>query len=442
MRKLLLITASSDEIRKARRSRFLNFQQITMPYLAARVPSGWHISHVDEEAEEVDWRCQPDVVGITFHTPSAYHAYELAARFRSRGTCVAMGGPHVTLLPEEASQHCDVIFLGEAEGLWEEFLKGFPAGTYRRVYRQDGPVSLDGAPMAHKALFHRRDFTSGVLFATRGCPNRCDFCSIPALYRHGHRKRPVAEAAHEFGSFRGKKIIFWDDNIGADPGYAKELFQAIAPHRKWWSSQATVQTAQDDEFLDAAARSGCKQLFLGLESLSQASMNGARKGFNRVEEYAGAIRRVHAHGIAVQAGIVFGFDGDTIAVFEQTLDFLEASGVQNATFNILTPYPGTALFRRLDFEGRILTRDWNKYNGRTDVVFRPQQMSADELLAGFQYANERFYSLSSVVKRVRRSPVQMWWTLPLNLAYAAAWANAQRGIRGQRPDPGYKAPGR
>jgi len=427
MRKLLLITASSDEIRRARRSRFLNFQQITMPYLAARVPSGWHVSHVDEEAEDIDWTYQPDIVGITFHTPSAYHAYELAARFRSRGSCVAMGGPHVTLLPEEASQHSDVIFLGEAEGLWEEFLNGFSAGTYRRLYRQDGNVSLDGAPMANKALFHRRDFTSGVLFATRGCPNRCDFCSIAAMYRQGLRKRPVAEAANEFGSFRGKRIIFWDDNIGADLEYAKELFHAIAPHRKWWSSQATVQAAQDEEFLDAAARSGCKQLFLGLESLSQASMNEARKGFNRVAEYAGAIKRVHAHGIAVQAGIVFGFDRDTTAIFEQTLDFLEESGVQNATFNILTPYPGTALFRRLDSEGRIMTRNWNKYNGRTDVVFRPKHMSADELLAGFEYANERFYSLSSVVKRLRRSPVQMWWTLPLNLAYAASWASAQRG---------------
>src|ERR1039457_4744554 len=124
MPKLLLITASSDEIRRARRSRFLNFQQITMPYLAAMVPSAWHVTHVDEEAEDIDWTDQPDVVGITFHTPSAYHAYSLAARFRSRGACVVMGGPHVTLLPEEAGRHADVIFVGEAEGLWEEFLNG------------------------------------------------------------------------------------------------------------------------------------------------------------------------------------------------------------------------------------------------------------------------------------------------------------------------------
>ena len=423
MPKLLLITASADEIRRARRSRFLNFQQITMPYLAARVPCDWQVSHVDEEAERIDWGDRPDVVGITFHTPSAHHAYDLAARFQARGACVVMGGPHVTLMPEEASQHADVIFVGEAEGLWEAFLSGFLSGAYRRVYRQAGPVSLESAPMARKALFHRNDFTNGVLFATRGCPNRCDFCSIVAMYQHGLRRRPIAEVAAEFGSFRGKRIIFWDEDIAADKEYAKQLFRAIAPYHKWWSSQATIH-AEDDEFLEAAAKSGCKQLFLGLESVSQPSMKEVRKGFNRVADYARIVKRVHAHGIAVQAGIVFGFDHDTVAIFQQTLDFLEEAGVQNATFNILTPYPGTPLFHRLESQGRILTRDWRKYNGRTDVVFRPNQMSVDDLLAGFRYANERFYSLSSVLKRLKRSPVQLWWTLPLNLAYAVCLARA------------------
>ena len=425
MPKLLLITASSNGIRSARRSRFLNLQQITMPYLAARVPSDWQVSHVDEEAEDIRWTDQPDVVGITFHTPSAYHAYGLAARFRSRGACVVMGGPHVTLLPEEAGRHADVIFVGEAEGLWEEFLNGFVTGTYRRLYRQAGPASLDGVPMARKELYHRNDFTSGVLFATRGCPNRCDFCSIAVMYRHGLRKRPIAEVAAEYGSFHGKRIIFWDDNIAADREYAKELFRAITPYRKWWSSQATIQAARDDELLEAAARSGCKQLFLGLESVSQSSLKEVRKGFNRVEDYARIVQRVHAHGIAVQAGIVFGFDNDTRAIFKDTLDFLEDTGVQNATFNMLTPYPGTPLFERLDAQGRILTRDWRKYNGRTDVVFQPKQMSVHDLLAGFRYANRRFYSLPSVAKRLWRSPVQIWWTLPLNLAYVVSWAGAQ-----------------
>jgi len=397
-----------------------------MPYLAARVPPGWKVVHVDEEAEEIDWNGAPDVVGITFHTPSAHHAYEVAARFRSRGACVAMGGPHVTLLPEEAARHADVIFVGEAEGLWEEFLSRFATRAYRRVYRQDNPPPLEGAPMACKTLYHRRDFTSGVLFATRGCPNHCDFCAVVAMYQHGLRKRPIAEVAAEYASFSGKRIIFWDDNIAADEEYAMELFRAIAPYRKWWSSQVSTQAARNDALLDAAARSGCKQLFLGLESVSQLSMAEVHKGFNRVRDYSRIIQRVHAHGIAVQAGIVFGFDNDTPEIFAETLDLLEDTGVENATFNMLTPYPGTPLFKRLEAQERILTRDWRKFNGRTDVVFQPKQMSADELLAGFRYANQRFYSLTSVAKRLWRSPVQIWWALPLNLAYVAAWASARR----------------
>jgi radical SAM superfamily enzyme YgiQ (UPF0313 family) len=171
----------------------------------------------------------------------------------------------------------------------------------------------------------------------------------------------------------------------------------------------------------AAARSGCKQLFLGLESISQSSMAEVKKGFNRVEDYYRIIQRIHAHGISVQAGIVFGFDHDTPAIFKESLDFLEAAGVQNATFNILTPFPGTPLFQKLESEGRILTRDWCKYNSREDVVYQPAQMSPSELLAGYRYANTRFYSLESIARRLSRSPVQFWWTLPLNLAYGFQW---------------------
>jgi radical SAM superfamily enzyme YgiQ (UPF0313 family) len=417
MPKLMLITVSSSEVRRVRRSRVLNFQQITMPYLAARVPPSWDVIHVDEEAEEIDWNIDANVVGITFHTPSAFHAYEIAARFRSRGICVVMGGPHVTLLPEEARQNADVIFIGEAEGLWEEFLKSFEAGSYLRAYQQVTVPSIDNIPMARKELFHRHDYTNGVLFATRGCPSQCDFCTIAVMYRHKLRKRPIAEVAAEYSSFKGNVIIFWDDNIAGDMEYAKELFRAIAPCRKWWSSQASIHAGRDDEFLQAAAHSGCKQLFLGLESISQQSMAEVNKGFNRVEEYLQIIERIHSHGIAVQAGIVFGFDHDTAEIFKDTIDFLENAGVQNATFNILTPFPGTPLFRRMEAEGRILTRDWRKYNGRDDVVYQPKRMSVAELLAGFQYVNKRFYSVSSIAKRLSRSSVQLWWTLPLNLAY-------------------------
>jgi len=419
-RTLLLITASSPEIQRIRRFRVLNFQQVTMPYLAAFVPLHWNVLHIDEAVTPIDFNAQADLVGITFHTPSAQHAYDVATRFRQRGVTVVLGGPHVTLMPDEAQKHADVIFIGEAEADWPRFLAEFETEHYSRRYSCAEPPALDHAPNSRHDLFHRRDHTAGALFATRGCVHRCDFCTLAVMYKSHLRRRPVEVVANEYGSFGGKVLILWDDNIAGDIRYAKTLFRALAPYRKWWSCQATVDAARDDEFLNLAARSGCKQLFIGFESVSQASVNEVSKGFNRVEKYAQAIERIHSHGIAVQAGIVFGFDHDTEAVFEETLDFLEQSGVQNATFNILTPFPGTRLHQRFEAEGRILTRDWSKYNGRTDVVFKPRHMSPEVLLDGFRYANARFYSWASISRRLSRSPVQLFWTLPLNVAYASA----------------------
>jgi radical SAM superfamily enzyme YgiQ (UPF0313 family) len=417
---LLLITASSPDIQRVRRPRVLNFQQITMPYLAAFVPKHWTVRHIDECVSPVDFDAPVDLVGITLHTPSAPHAYATADQFRQHGIPVVLGGPHVTLMPEEAQAHADVIFVGEAESHWPQFLRHFELGCHQSRYDTDNPPCLDDVPMARKDLFHRRDHTAGVLFATRGCPYRCDFCTLTVMYKSRVRQRRIETVAKEYASFRGKIIIFWDDNIAADMQYAKDLFRAIAPHRKWWSSQVSIHAAHDDKFLELAARSGCKQLFIGLESISQASMNEAGKHFNRVDDYARAIERIHSHGISVQAGIVFGFDNDSPSIFAETLDFLEATGVQNATFNILTPFPGTRLFQRLDSEGRILTRDWSKYNGRADVVFQPKQMTPEQLLAGYQYATRRFYSCRSIFRRLSRSPVELHWTLPLNCAYALA----------------------
>jgi len=420
-RTLLLITASSPEIQRVRRMRVLNFQQITMPYLAAFMPPSWKVIHVDEAVSPVDVTLNVDLVGITFHTPSALHVYELAAQFRKRGIPVVLGGPHVTLLPDEAQNYADVIFVGESELSWPLFLLQFEQGEYARRYGADALPTLENVPMAKKELYLRQDFSGGRLFATRGCVYNCDFCTVVPMYGRNVRKRSVAAVAEEYGSFRGKVIIFWDDNLANDLDYAKELFRAIKSHHKWWSSQVSVHAGDDDEFLTLASQSGCKQLFIGLESISQASMNEVHKRFNQVDRYRQIIERIHSHGIAVQAGIVFGFDNDTEAVFGETLDFLEAAGVQNATFNILTPYPGTRLYQRLEAEGRILTQDWSRYNGRTDVVFRPLRMSPQTLLNGYRYAYRRFYSAKSIYRRLSNSSTGLWWTLPLNLAYMSAY---------------------
>jgi len=417
VKKVLLITVSSDEIKKIRWARYIKFQQCTMPYLAALFPQEWEVTHIDEETRPVDFTQTYDLVGLTFHTPCCYHAYEIAARFRARGVPVIMGGPHVTLVPEEAERHADSIFIGEAENTLPLFLADLAQGTTRKRYQDNGGAGLAQAPLLQKQHFHRADHTAGTLFATRGCPNACEFCCIARMYPRKLQTRPVAEVVKDLSSFKGKVAVFWDDNISADPEYAKELFRAIAPYKKWWTAQASIRAGEDPGFLELAYKSGCRHLFIGFESVSQMSLDHARKSFNQVARYREIIRRIHAHGISIQAGIVFGFDCDTPEVFDKTLDFLRENGISQATFNMLTPYPGTPLFTRLKAEGRIVTEDWSRYNSRADVVFQPKHMTPEQLQEGFDRVNREFYRLPYIVRRLWASRVNLFWTLPLNLIY-------------------------
>jgi hypothetical protein len=235
--------------------------------------------------------------------------------------------------------------------------------------------------------------------------------------------RPVGEVVDEIRRMPGRALIFWDDNIGANRAYAKELFAAIAPLKRWWTSQCTADVAFDDTFLSLAAGSGCKALFLGLETISQASLNTANKRHNRAAEYREVIQRFHAHGIAVQAGVVFGFDHDDRSIFRTTVEFFREAGLDSATVSVLIPFPNTPLFKRLDAEGRILTRDWSKYNGKKDVVFQPALMSPRELLMGMEWAARQFYSLGSIVERMARSRTGLWWNIARNLGYHLALRN-------------------
>lgn len=417
MKNALLITVSSNDMKQIRRARYIKFQQCTMPYLASFFPKDWNVLHIDEEEEQIPYEKSFDLVGLTFHTPCSKHAYEIAARFRLRGITVIMGGSHVTLCPEEAEQQADCIFVGEAENTLPVFFTDFEKGKLRKRYESNEAVDMSKIPLLTTEHFHRHDHAAGTMFASRGCPNNCEFCAVSCMYQHKFRMRPPSEVARDFAQFKGKVVVFWDDNICADMAYAKEICKAITPYKKWWTSQASIKAGEDDEFLELAYKSGCRHLFIGFESISQMSLDLAKKEFNQVERYREIIKNIHKHGISVQAGIVFGFDCDTRDVFDRTLEFLIENGVQNATFNILTPYPGTPLFDRLKSEGRILTEDWTKYNSRTDVVFTPKHMTTQELLEGFNYVNREFYRLQNILKRLNHSHTGLFWTLPLNIIY-------------------------
>jgi len=299
-------------------------------------------------------------------------------------------------------------------------------------------VSSRQAPLVHMPaprwdLIKGRRYGKSVTIATRGCPHRCDYCSIPLLYGPATvRYRPIDEVVREVATSPTRAVVFWDDNIGANPRYAKELFRALAPLGKWWTSQCTANAARDEQLVELAARSGCKALFLGLESISQESLDATNKGHNRVDAYRRLIAMLHRYGVAVHLGIMFGFDQDDAGIFRRTAEFLEEASVDVATVSMVVPMPGTPTFRRLSGDGRILTTDWSKYDGKKHCVFQPARMSPAELEAGTEWVARRFYSPASIVRRLGGSRAGIWWNLPRNLGYMLAGLSTRDAATGAR----------
>jgi radical SAM superfamily enzyme YgiQ (UPF0313 family) len=416
-----LITAESPESRRLRRGRLIQFPQLTMPLIAALTPAGHTVSHTDEIVDAVKFETPADLVAITTATPSAFHAYGLAREFRRRGVPVVIGGPHATALPDEAARHANAVAVGEAEDTWPLILDAARRKQLDPVYISTRRASLDGMPAPRWDLIKKRRYGKSVTIATRGCPHRCDYCSIPLLYGPGTmRYRPVDEVVREVATSPTRAVVFWDDNIGANPRYAKELFQALTPLRKWWTSQCTATAARDEELVGLAARSGCKALFLGFESISQASLELTNKAHNRVADYHRIIANLHRHGIAVHLGVMFGFDEDDVGIFRRTAAFLDEACVDVATVSMVVPMPGTPTFRHLRADGRILTTDWSRYDGKKHCVFEPARMSPQQLEAGTEWVARRFYSTRSIARRLAGSRTGLWWNLPRNLGYMLA----------------------
>ena len=421
--RILLITPENRFVRAFRRRQCNNFAQLTMPYLAGFVRPPHRVAIVDEYNQPIRFDTPADLVGITCNTPNASHVYRLADSFRRRGKMVVLGGPHATLLPEEAREHADAIVVGEAERTWPLVIDDAAKGFLQPYYRSEEPPSLDGLPRARRDLVYRRDFCGETVIATRGCPHRCNYCNLRQIYNPLPRFRPIDEVIREIKAFRSPFFAFWDDQLFMDPGYASRLFEQLANVGKRWAAMVTLASAQNDRLLAAAARAGCVCLFLGLESFSGESLLLANKAFNVVANYEEGIERIHRHGIAVQAGIVFGFDGDDETTFETTLRRAILLGIDCATVSILTPFPKTPLFEELQRNGRLLTTDWSYYNGKTAVAFRPNRMSPRALWDGYMWFRRHFFSPACILQRVRRSGVRPLQSIALNLGYWCAIGN-------------------
>lgn len=397
----------------------LRYQPLTLTTLAALIPPEIpaDLQLLDEGISDVPLDLEADLIGLTVITGTANRAYELADHFRQRGITVVLGGSHVTLIPDDAQPHADAIVTGYAEDSWPQLLRDFQNGGLQSRYEQAPGLDLADRPFARRDLLPRSRFlTDNVFEATRGCVHNCDFCVVPTAWGRKPLQKPVADVVADIRRQGAHKLIFVDLNLIADRTYAVELFQALIPLRLQWYGLATVLLADDAQLLELAERSGCKGLLMGLESISPRNLRQSHKGFNSPEKYMQLVERLHDHDIALQGCFVFGLDDDGPDVFLKTAEFAVQARIDLPRFAIVTPFPNTALYKRLESEGRILTRNWELYDGQ-HVVFRPAKLSIKELQQGTEAAWKHAYTFRSIARRIAHSPAPWPVTLGTNLGY-------------------------
>jgi radical SAM superfamily enzyme YgiQ (UPF0313 family) len=396
---------------------------LALTSIAGATPPEWVVRYWDENLLQgpPPWDPFPQVVGITVHLTFARRAYALANWYRQRGARVILGGLHVLSCPDEAAPHADALALGEGVQLWPAILRDVEAGTlqpmyhgsYRRPYRADPPPRRD--------LLSRQSFlTTTSLNATRGCHNRCGFCYLATEGLHmPYLMRDPEQVVAESLADGQPYLVFTDNNLGSRRDYLRQLCRAIRPLEKIWSAAVTLDVTDDPALVREMALAGCTGVFIGFESLQDDNLADARKRCPRVEDYARRVALLHEYGIQVNGSFVFGFDHDRPDVFETTAQWIEANRLECATFHILTPYPGTPLFRQLESEGRLLHKNWDLYD-TCHVVFRPRHLTLEQLAEGYAWCYRRLFSHRSIW---RRRP-QDWRALPAYLAMSYLYKRA------------------
>jgi len=399
--------------------RSLRYAPLTLPTLVSLVPPEipHRVTLIDEGIRDIPLDLEADIIGITVITPTAPRSYWLADHFRARGATVVLGGPHVTLVPDDALPHADAVVVGYAEESWPRLLRDVVNGRLARRYDQIPGLSLAGLPPVRRDLVPRRDYiTTDVFEATRGCAHACDFCVVPSAWGRRQLQKPVEEVVADICRTGARRLIFVDLNLVSDRNYAAQLFAALVPLGVQWYGLATSLLARDRELLELCARSGCRGLLIGLESISRQGLREVHKGFQDPGDFRELIALFHRHGIAIQGCFVFGFDDDTPEVFQRTAEFAVDARIDLPRFAVLTPFPATPLFHRYERDGRLLTRNWELYDGQ-HVVFQPQRMSATALMRGTEAAWKHAYRYRSIARRIYRSPAARSIVLGANLGY-------------------------
>jgi radical SAM superfamily enzyme YgiQ (UPF0313 family) len=368
--------------------------------VAASIPRDqYEVILTDENIEVIDFDLKADLVGISAMTSYVNRGYEIADQFRTRGVPVVMGGVHPSFMPQEALKHCDAVVIGEVELVIDRLLDDLSHGSMRGSYKSQALHSMVGMPMPRYDLLKKHRYVNRTFIQTsRGCHQGCTFCAEPLMNGLKFRYRPVDEVVREMENCGSRFISINDADFFGTPERPKQVMRAMKGRGFRWQAGVTSKLAQDDEMLDLAADSGCTMLSIGFESISRATLKSVHKHVNRPENFAALVEKIHSYGIMVFGLFMFGFDGDDRSVFEETVRFNRESNYDACAYSVLTPYPGTLTWYEMKKANRIISFDWDKYD-QGQVVYRPAQMSGDELRLGQLQAYDTFYALSSIVSR-------------------------------------------
>jgi radical SAM superfamily enzyme YgiQ (UPF0313 family) len=396
------------------------FPPLGLATLAGFLNEDDQVTLQDEHVETLDLEDEPDMVVIQVYITSAYRAYQLADRYRQKGAYVCLGGLHVTSLPEEAARHADTIFIGPGEDTWPAFLVDYRAGRPARVYRSQVRTLL-GAPPIRRDLIKRYLYlVPNSIVVSRGCPHTCDFCYKEAFFKGGKSfyTQAIDDALAEIERLPGLHLYFLDDHLFGNPRFASSLFDAMRGMGRLWQAAGTVQSVLLPKLLEKAVSCGLRSLFVGFETLNPLNLRAQHKTQNLNRDYNAAIHRLHDLGVMINGSFVFGMDDDDETVFERTVEWAIGQGVETATFHILTPYPGTALYERMAGDGRLTSSNWDLYDTR-HVVFRPLKMSPETLEAGYWRAYRDFYRWGSIFRSAWRQ--DGWKERFRHVAYVSGW---------------------
>lgn len=396
------------------------FPPLGLATLAGYLDPDDQVDLQDEHVETLHLNDEPDLVVIQVYITSAYRAYQIADHYRANGAYVCMGGLHVTSLPDEAARHADTIFLGPGEDTWPQFLADFRAGTPAVRY-QSTRRTMDGMPPIRRDLIKRHLYlVPNSIVVSRGCPHVCDFCYKEAFFQGGRSfyTQQVDTVLAEIQQLPGRHLYFLDDHLFGNPHFAAALFEGMRGMGRLWQAAATVDSILKPGLLEKAADAGLRSLFVGFETLNPANLREQNKYQNLNRDYDLAIRRIHGLGVMVNGSFVFGMDGDDEQVFDHTVAWAISQGIETATFHILTPYPGTALYQRMEAEGRLLHYNWDLYDTR-HVVHQPSNLSSEGLENGYWRAYRDFYRWGSIFKGASTKETALGTVR--HLAYAGGW---------------------